>query len=246
MMAKVFFRNPEGLKLCGILHSPKNKSDVGIIICHGFTGGKDKNFIPELAEKLEDFFVLRFDFSGNWESEGEFEDRSYLKYIDDLGSAIDFLKKYCKKICVVGTSMGGSIALLHSVQKNNIDLLVMIAPGLGKFKEEYPKKLRSLDKKDFIIFTDSWGKERKLNREYFKERSKYKFIEEGKKLRIPTLIIVGDNDKVISVPKCEELYDCLNVEKKLVIVKNENHVFHNKVCSEMIKSISNFIKNRFR
>jgi len=41
MEQKIYFKNSENLKLAGILHIPKYKKEIGIIICHGFTGSKD-------------------------------------------------------------------------------------------------------------------------------------------------------------------------------------------------------------
>jgi alpha/beta superfamily hydrolase len=82
MEEKVFFKNKENLKLCGVLHGSASRGDICAIVCHGFAGDKDRSFIPELACGLEGqgFLALRFDFSGNGESEGLFEDRTWAKY----------------------------------------------------------------------------------------------------------------------------------------------------------------------
>ncbi|MCD6092475.1 MAG: alpha/beta fold hydrolase [Candidatus Aenigmarchaeota archaeon] len=244
MEQKIYFKNSENLKLAGILHIPKYKKEIGIIICHGFTGSKDKNFIPELARNLErnNFLVLRFDFSGNGESEGKFEERTYSKYVEDLKSAIDWFREQIKKICVIGHSMGGSIALIEYSKYKNYDKIILLAPGIKIIKKSFTKvDFEKLEKQGYIDFIDSWGEKRRLTKQYFEDRESYNQIELGKNLDIPALIIVGDNDESVSVDKCRELFQILpSTDKKLKILKNEDHVFHNK-SNKILKYILEFL-----
>ena len=244
MEQKVYFKNSENLKLAGILHTPKHKKEIGIIICHGFTGSKDKNFIPELARNLErnNFLVLRFDFSGNGESEGKFEERTYSKYVEDLKSAIDWFRKQIKKICIIGHSMGGSIALIEYSKYRNYDKITLLAPAIKIIKKRFTKvDFQKLEKQGYIDFIDSWGEKRRLTKQYFEDRESYNQIELGKNLDIPTLIIVGDKDESVSVDKCRELFQIIpSADKKLKILKNKDHVFHNK-SNKILKYILEFL-----
>ena len=231
MEQKIYVKNSEGLKLVGILHVPKPKRKIGMIICHGFTGNKDRNFIPSLASDLEknNFLTLRFDFSGNGESEGKFEDRTYTKYVEDLRKVIDWFKKQINEICVIGHSMGGSIALIEYSKYRNFDELILLAPGVKIIKKGFTKKdFEKLEEKGYIEFVDSWGEKRKLRKEYFSDRNKYNQLKLAKKVDIPTLIIIGNKDKIVSLQACKELYKVLPKKKELRILENEYHVFHNK------------------
>jgi len=243
MERKVWFKNSENLKLVGILHVPKHRKETGIIICHGFTGSKDKNFIPELARSLErnNFLVLRFDFSGNGESEGKFEERTYSKYVEDLNSAVNWLGGRTKKICVIGHSMGGSVALIEYSMHRNYDKIVLLAPAIAT--TEFTKTdAEMLEKRGYIDFIDSWGEKRRITKEYFDDRKSYDETELGKSVDIPTLIIIGDKDEVVSIDKCRELFRIIpSTDKKLEILKNENHVFHNK-ASGILKHILEFLQ----
>jgi len=240
----VYFRNSEGLKLVGVLHVPKSKREEGVIICHGFTGSKDKNFIPELAKSLEenDFLTLRFDFSGNGESEGSFEDRTYLDYVEDLKSAIDYLRNEVEKVCVIGHSMGGNIAILEYSKYKNFNHLVLLAPGIKLTKKLFTEEdMKELEQRGCIEFTDSWGGKRRLRRKYFEVRRKCDFLKEAENLDVPTLLVIGGRDGVVSVEKCEEFYRLINAPKRLEILEGENHVFHNK-ADKLSKIILEFLE----
>ncbi len=210
MLKKIFIRNPEGLRLSTILHIPEKPKEIGVILCHGFTGSKDKNFIPELALELEKqgFLTLRFDFSGNGESEGKFEDRTYTKYVEDLKSVIEWFRSKVNKICVIGHSMGGSIAIIEYSKYKNFDKLVLLAPGIKSARKDIPKESF---KGDYVEFVDSWGVKRRLKIEYFEDRRRYDQIKLADSIKIPTLVIIGSEDNVVSVEKCKEFFDRLKV-----------------------------------
>ena len=98
MQEKISFKNESGLLLSGILHRPERPLDTAVIILHGFTGHKDANFLPELASYLESkgHIVMRFDLSGNGESEGKFEQGTWTKFSQDLKSAVDLSNSFNK------------------------------------------------------------------------------------------------------------------------------------------------------
>jgi alpha/beta superfamily hydrolase len=94
MEKKTIFQNSKGLKLVGIIHNiPKNQTKSAVIIAHGSTANKDRERLVGLAQSLNEsaIGVLRFDFGGC----GESEDREITigGQVDDLKSAIGFLRK---------------------------------------------------------------------------------------------------------------------------------------------------------
>lgn len=64
-------------------------------MCHGSQSSKNSNSITGLAEILErnNLLGFRFDFYGHGESDGKFEDITTKELIDDIISAINYLKK---------------------------------------------------------------------------------------------------------------------------------------------------------
>ncbi|MBU0929876.1 MAG: lysophospholipase, partial [Nanoarchaeota archaeon] len=130
-MEKINFYNKEGEKLTGILHNSKKKTDKGIILVHGFKGNKDRDLMKNLDKELsKEYNIFRFDFSGNGESEGKFEEQSYSKYVEELKIVIDYLKKHNQNIIIIGHSLGGNITILEEEKYKNIDKLILLAPAV--------------------------------------------------------------------------------------------------------------------
>lgn len=233
MKQKVFFRSGDGLRLSGILHLPEKIRTTGVIICHGYTGSKDTNFIPELADTLEEngFLTLRFDFSGNGESEGRFEERTWSHYVKDLKSAIDFLEENedIQDICVIGFSMGAAISIIEYNTYHNFDYIVLLAPLLSTTNHGFTlTQFERLENDGYIEFTDSHGRKRRLNKVYFEDMEEHNIMKYAQALDIPVLIIVGDQDNVVGTKNCFILDKRLKSQHKLAILPGENHVFYNR------------------
>ena len=76
--------------------------------------------------------INRFDFSGNGESEGTFEDSTYHKEVEDLKEVMQYFKnKGVKEFCLVGHSMGGAVAIeLASKRTNLVGQLILAEANL--------------------------------------------------------------------------------------------------------------------
>ncbi len=236
MARMVRFESESGYNLVGVFHKPESGKSRGVVIAHGFTGHKDANFIPELAEKLgnEGYPVLRFDFSGNGESEGKFEDGTWTKFSLDLHSAIEFArnKMDVQDIAVIGFSMGGAVSIIEYVRFRDFDRLILIAPALRPATDRFLKMAwKQISDRGFVEFEDIKGRKWRLNRSYFEDREKYDLLQIGNQVDIPTLIVVGSKDDTVSIDAIKEFYHQLPSMRRLYVVDGENHVFHNRAKS---------------
>ena len=76
MEKPVIFKNNLEKQLVGILHLPEKEGKFpAVIICHGFKGNKTQRKFVGLGRELakNGIVVLRFDFYGSGDSEGNFE-----------------------------------------------------------------------------------------------------------------------------------------------------------------------------
>ena len=82
--------NTQGENLDYTFHDPGKKSRDILIIGHGVTGNKDRPFVVALAEAVasEGMAVLRFSFSGNGKSDGDFRDCTISKEVEDLKAVV--------------------------------------------------------------------------------------------------------------------------------------------------------------
>ena len=90
---KVTFLNKDGIKLAAKLELPINQeADAFAIFAHVFTGSKNLASAKHISRALtlNGFGVLRFDFAGLGDSEGDFSDTNFTSNVDDILSAAIF------------------------------------------------------------------------------------------------------------------------------------------------------------
>ncbi|MCX6803281.1 MAG: alpha/beta hydrolase [Candidatus Diapherotrites archaeon] len=145
---KVFFKNKRGQKLTGILELPVAIPKAFVIYVHGRVSTKQTQKVVELAKFLvpKGFAFLRFDCSGCGESEGSEKDLNLKNRIEDLESALFFIKQFNpQKIGLCGNSLGAAVVLTVAANAN-IDCVVSFGTPTNSHKAEYKNVLNSIKK----------------------------------------------------------------------------------------------------
>jgi alpha/beta superfamily hydrolase len=110
------FTNQQGLELSARLEKPVDTHPKAyVLFAHCFTCNKNLTAIRNISRSLTSagFAVLRFDFTGLGESEGDFADTNFSSNVSDLVDAANFLKEnYEAPSVLVGHSLGGAAVLL--------------------------------------------------------------------------------------------------------------------------------------
>ena len=90
----VNFKNDAGEQLAGILDLPEAAPRAYALFAHCFTCSKNLRAATNISRSLTDagIAVLRFDFTGLGQSEGEFADTSFSSNVEDLLAAVRFLE----------------------------------------------------------------------------------------------------------------------------------------------------------
>ena len=133
-MEKQIHFTVEGQRLYGMLHLPEGKGPFpALSMYHGFTGQRIEphRLFVKTARKLaiEGFVVLRFDFRGSGESQGDFRDMTISDEIRDALASLDFLTSQPEvnpnRLGVLGLSMGGFVASHVASQSSRVKALVL-------------------------------------------------------------------------------------------------------------------------
>lgn len=108
---------------------PEKKDGWIVVLGHGVTGNKDRPVIVDTANALNGagFDTLRFSFSGNGESGGDFRDATISKEVGDLAAVIDAVSKTYPRIAYIGHSMGGAVGVIQAAKDTRINVLVSLA-----------------------------------------------------------------------------------------------------------------------
>ena len=93
-------RNAQGERLDYAFHAAKSHSPFTVVIGHGVTANMDRPFVSVLAASLAKAGIpaLRFSFSGNGDSQGDFREATITKEVADLGVVLDALEGERKHI----------------------------------------------------------------------------------------------------------------------------------------------------
>ncbi len=223
---RVTFSNNRGQTLVGILHRPAGREpNAAVILCHGMESGKESEKLIALCKRLSEkgILALRFDFACAGEPEGKFEEITYSGEVEDLRAAYNSMLRYQpKKIGILGSSMGGTVAILFGAQEKNVAALVTIAAPSHpeKITERLltPEEARQWRKLGFVAYQGQ-----RLNVSLLDDVEKIDVPKAARKISCPVLVIHGDRDDTVPVEEAHELYAALGGPKKLVILQGADH-----------------------
>lgn len=230
-------------------NSSNNKMPV-IIFCHGYKGYKDWGAWNLVAKEFanNNFFFLKFNFShngGTVENPIDFPDlnafgnNNFTHELNDIERVLSFISENTEfsknidltNIFLIGHSRGGGLCAIKASENKQIKGLITWAgvsnfkirfnEGSQEFKEWKDKGVKYVENKRtkqqmphfFQFFLD------------FKENEKRFNIQSAvQSLKIPFLVIHGDNDKSVLQNEGRDLHSW-NKNSKFFSVKNGTHTF---------------------
>ena len=250
MVEKIFFKDSKGNRIVGSLSNPsKNTENPIIIICHGFNSKKETIKCVEIEKELikKNISTLRFDFFGHGESDGKFEDLTISKAVDDVLKAIEFLKeKGYKKIGLVGDSFGGISSINAAAKTNDLYVLGLISP-VSNYVDKILAQPEWYDhdtwkKQGYTYYKNEiYGNTIRLNYGFFEDAKNNNGYEAAKKIKIPTLIVHGDEDKSVPVEQSKKTASLIE-NCRLEIIKGCDHYYTKPEDPDKLTTlITNFI-----
>jgi putative redox protein len=223
---KVFSVNATGETLAGILHYPQSGNARGaVILCHGMESSKESEKLVFLGQALaqRDMLALRFDFACAGESSGEFENITYSGEVEDLKAAFLFMRtRYTGKIAILGSSMGGTVALLFAAQNPEVASVVTVAAPLHPerflWRLSTPEELQQWRDRGFTLYHGQ-----RINVSLLDDLERINVPDAAKRVSCPVLILHGDRDEVVPVEEAHELHRYIPGAKKLSILQGGDH-----------------------
>ncbi|MFX0097300.1 MAG: alpha/beta hydrolase [Candidatus Hodarchaeota archaeon] len=237
-------------RITGLLYIPDSTPSPGLIFCHGMSkwgfrkSSLYRRFIENACER--GYTSLIFDFRGSGNSSGSF-DYGFKERLD-VKAAIRYLSSrkevISDKIFVVGHSLGGimatyatrneagvrGLALWSTPPKEYYTIRNFIINQKGALSYIAFILLSYLDKAIHLKGADMkiFGFPLRLSL----VRKKFMTLSAGDMLSImspkPTVVLVGDNDEYVTLRETKTLFFCIKGPKKLTVLRQTNHSYHNK------------------
>ena len=138
---KIDFENASGQALAGLLETPPEQISISryALFAHCFTCGKDIAAASRISRALASrgIAVLRFDFTGLGNSDGDFANSNFSSNVSDLIAAAKKLESdFQAPQLIIGHSLGGAAVLTAAQQLDSVKAVVTIgAPATAQHVE---------------------------------------------------------------------------------------------------------------
>ena len=232
-------RNEHGERLDYTYH--KGNGNRIVVIGHGVTGNKDRPALIALAEGLAEAGIsaIRFSFSGNGESEGEFVDSTISKEVADLGKVLDSLENY--KICYVGHSMGGAVGVLRAAVDERIEVLVSLA-GMVHTNEFAQREFGDVTPDKGFMWDEP---DCPLSQTYVDDMSSIDSVaKQASKFGGPWLLVHGTEDDIVPIQDSIDILQYANEPTELLELPGVDHVFSGDGSPLMVEKVVTWIDQK--
>jgi putative redox protein len=239
---KITFTNSENQQLSARLELPNHeKPHSYAIFAHCFTCNKNLLAVKNIARALNNkgIAVLRFDFTGLGESEGDFVDTNFSSNIQDLISASDFLtKQYQAPSLLIGHSLGGAAVIYAAKEIESIKAVATIgAPSSPDHVQHLFKSDLEEIKEKGKATVSIGGREFSLKKEFLEDIESKKMESCIKSLRKPILIMHSPQDNTVGIQNAKELYHYAHHPKSFISIDGADHLLSNKEDSIYVGNI---------
>lgn len=230
MRKKVEFES-KGLLLAGLLESPAGNIKAYAIFAHCFTCGKDIAAASRISRALVEkgIAVLRFDFTGLGNSDGDFGNTNFTSNLDDLRAAANFLSEhYCAPQLLIGHSLGGAAVLAVANDIEAIKAVVSIgAPAKAEHViHNFADSVEDI-KRDGVARVKLGLREFDIQKQFIddlNDNSQHDFNLKGKSL----LVLHSPVDMVVSINEAEKIYSSVKHPKSFISLDKADHFLSNK------------------
>ncbi len=240
---KLYFKNQEGKRLAARLDLPLDEKPTAFaVFAHCFTCSKNYNAVVNInrALALHGIAVLRFDFTGLGESEGDFSETGFSTNVADLIAAADFLRdSYEPPRLLIGHSLGGA-AVIHAAQRipSAEAVSTIAAPaelkGLLRFIDGPP--LEKLQREGEASINIS-GRDFKIKEQFLNDLKQDNMEEAIHALRRPLLIFHSPADQIVSIEQAAKIFTAARHPKSFISLDKADHLLANREDSLYVGSV---------
>ena len=234
---------PAGLQLAGVVHHPQMEDNrLGVVVAHGMLSSKGSDKHRSICEAVATggATALRFDFRGRGESDGDPAELTVSNEIEDFLAALSFLRhRGCEKISGVGSSLGGTVALLAGARDRGLNGLVTIAAPARLPKgprEAWGGSGRIADGELIEVAPGEF-----IHRGFFTDAEHHDPIGAARSIGCPWLIVHGAADPVVPVEDATLLAEA-SADGELVIHPTAGHRFDQPEEREwLVEGVAGFL-----
>ncbi|MGK0296806.1 MAG: putative OsmC-like protein/esterase/lipase [Gammaproteobacteria bacterium] len=249
---KITFPNNQGEMLSASLEKPENSPKFYAIFAHCFTCSKNVIAASKISRTLSDngIAVLRFDFTGLGNSDGDFSNTNFSSNIQDIVSAANFLEdNYGSTKLLIGHSLGGAAVLAAAQLLPDVTAVVTIA---APATAEHIQHILS-DKKDAIFDENKAqveiaGRKFNIKKQFLIDIANYNSLDHIANINKALLIFHSPVDAIVSIDEAAKIYTAAKHPKSFISLDKADHLLSDKrdanyVAEIIVSWTSRFLKS---
>lgn len=228
----VTFKNADSQELSAVLDLPVGTPRAYALFAHCFTCSKNLKAVANIATALvrSGIAVLRFDFTGLGQSEGEFADTNFSSNVSDLVAAAEFLaSSYEGPALLIGHSLGGTAVLQAAGSIGSARAVVTIgSPSqpshVAAMLEGNREEIEAAGQAEVRL----GGRPFLIKKQFLDDLSSQDLSVEVPKMRKALLILHAPLDDVVEIDNASELFVQAKHPKSFVSLDNADHLLSNE------------------
>lgn len=236
---KLEFPNESGETLAGALELPDQGEPAAFaLFAHCFTCGKDIAAASRIARALTDhgIAVLRFDFTGLGNSDGDFSNTNFSSNVADLVAAANFLRDhYRAPSLLIGHSLGGAAVLAAAHQLPEAKAVATIsAPATARHVAHLFNDSVDVIKSEGSARVSLGQRQFTIKSQLIDDLERFTDTEHIGRLRRPMLIFHSPLDNLVSIDEAAKIYAAAKHPKSFISLDQADHLLSNKEDSRYV------------
>ena len=227
--SRVSIPNGRGQDLSARLEFPVNREPHAFaVFAHCFTCSSSLTAVRNISRelKLQGFAVLRFDFTGLGNSEGDFVDTNFTTNIADLESAAAWLAEHHRAPeLLVGHSLGGAAVLCAASRLPDVKAVATIG---APFAPDHVSAHFTEELADIVARGEATvnigGRPFRIAKQFLDDLEQHDLEHKLKDLDAAVLILHSPQDKTVFIEEAGKLYQAAHHPKSFVSLDGADHL----------------------
>lgn len=246
---RITFPGSQGADLAARLDLPAGPARAFAVFAHCFTCSKDLRAASRIATALTEagYGVLRFDFTGLGQSEGEFANTNFSSNSEDLIAAAEWLGTHHRAPqLLVGHSLGGSAVLAMAAEVPSVRAVVTIgAPAdpahvTGVFEDSIGE-IEQEGAADVQIA----GRPFTIRRQFLDDLRAHVVTERVGTMGKALLVLHSPIDEVVAVDNAGRIFDAARHPRSFVALDGADHLLTRPADAAYAASMISAFANRY-
>ena len=235
---RITFPSAHGHQLAARIETPDETPRAYALFAHCFTCSKDIAAASRIARALraQGIAVVRFDFTGLGNSEGDFANTNFSSNVQDLVAAADYMRNaHRAPSLLIGHSLGGAAVLAAAPEIPECKAVVTIGAPADPAHVQHLMScsIETIEKEGEAEVSLS-GRVFKIKKQFLDDLRGQEQDRRIARLNRALLIMHSPQDELVDIDQARLIYSLAKHPKSFISLDGADHLLTNKRDSEYV------------